>query len=270
MDLFDIRNKIAVITGGTGTLGFSLLEYLLKKGVKIALLSRSYEKAHGLIKPFINDDLPIKIYQVDVFSQTELKSTATKIIEKFKRVDFLINAVGGNIDGATIPLGKSIFDLNEKAFDKVVELNLKGTILPTLVFAEQMTKQKSGSVVNFSSLSVSRVMTRVVGYSAAKAAMENFTRSMAVEMALSFGDQVRINAIAPGVFLANQNRSLLVNADGSYTERGKLIIDNTPMKRFGLPHELHGAVHFLCCEASKFVTGIVLPIDGGINIFSGV
>ncbi|MCY4160482.1 MAG: SDR family oxidoreductase [Flavobacteriaceae bacterium] len=270
MNLFDIRNKVFVITGGTGTLGFSLIQYLIACGAKIALLTRSKDKAQHLISSDSFSKTSIRVYQVDVLKTTELQSTSEKIMEDFKCVDVLINAVGGNVPGATIPDDGSVFDMKESDFDRVMDLNLKGTLLPTLVFGQLMSGQKSGSIINFSSLTVTRVMTRVVGYSAAKAAMENFTRWMSVDMALKYNDAIRVNAIAPGVFIANQNRSLLTNADGSYTPRGQAIIRNTPMKRFGLPHELHGSVHFLACEASKFVTGIVLPIDGGISIYSGI
>ncbi|MCY4216253.1 MAG: SDR family oxidoreductase [Flavobacteriaceae bacterium] len=270
MDLFDIRNKVFVITGGTGTLGFSLITYLIQCGAKIALLTRSLNKAQNLISSHEFSHRLIRAYQVDVLKKSELENTSEKIIEDFECIDVLINAVGGNLSGATIPDAGSVFDMEESDFDRVVDLNLKGTVLPTLVFGQLMSKQKSTSIINYSSLSVNRVMTRVVGYSAAKAAMENFTRWMSVDMALKYGDRLRVNAIAPGVFIANQNRSLLTKADGSYTPRGQAIIRNTPMKRFGLPHELHGAVHFLASEASKFITGIVLPIDGGISIYSGV
>ena len=149
-------------------------------------------------------------------------------------------------------------------------MNLKGTILPSIVFGEIIAKQGKGSIVNYSSMTVDRVMTRVVGYSSAKAAMENFTRWMAVEMALKFGEGIRVNAIAPGFFIGKQNKKLLLNKDGSLTDRGKKIIQNTPMKRFGKPEELNGVIHFLCSDSSKFITGAVLPVDGGFSAFSGV
>ena len=172
--------------------------------------------------------------------------------------------------GATIAVDQTIFDLSIDDFKKVTELNLNGSVIPSLVFGEIMAQQKSGSIINYSSMSVERVITRVVGYSASKAGIENFTRWMAVEMALKFGSGVRVNAIAPGFFVGNQNRALLLNEDGSYTERGDTIIRNTPMKRFGEAEELNGAIHFLCSEAAKFITGVVLPIDGGFSAFSGV
>ena len=160
--------------------------------------------------------------------------------------------------------------MSETDFDEVVDLNLKGTILPSIVFGEVMAKQGKGSIVNYSSMAVDRVITRVVGYSAAKAAMENFTKWMAVEMALKFGDGIRVNAIAPGFFIGKQNKNLLLNDDGSHTERGEKIIRNTPMRRFGKAEELSGAIHFLCSDSSCFVTGIVLPVDGGFSAYSGV
>ena len=192
------------------------------------------------------------------------------MVKSFDRIDVLVNAVGGNLPGAVIPDSKSIFDLSENDFDEVVDLNLKGTIMPSVVFGKVMAKQASGSIINYSSMTVDRAITRVVGYSAAKAAMENFTRWMAVEMALKFGDGIRVNAIAPGFFIGKQNKKLLLNEDGSLTERGEKIIRNTPMKRFGNADELSGAIHFLSSESSSFITGIVLPVDGGFSAYSGV
>jgi NAD(P)-dependent dehydrogenase (short-subunit alcohol dehydrogenase family) len=203
-------------------------------------------------------------------SQSQLIEIRTKILDEFGRIDSLINAVGGNLPGAVIPDHKSIFDMSETDFDEVVDLNLKGTLLPSIVFGKVMAEQGKGSIVNYSSMSVDRVITRVVGYSAAKAAMENFTRWMAVEMALKFGDGVRVNAIAPGFFIGKQNRDLLLNKDGSLTERGEKIIRNTPMARFGKAEELSGAIHFLCSDSAAFVTGIVLAVDGGFSAYTGV
>jgi len=212
----------------------------------------------------------VEAYQVDVLNKAELEATASKIVARFGTIDALINAVGGNLQGATIPDDKTIFDLSENDFDTVLNLNLKGTILPSIVFGKVMSQNGKGAIVNYSSMAVDRAITRVVGYSAAKAAMENFTRWMAVEMALKFGDGLRVNAIAPGFFIAKQNQRLLTNEDGSLTERGQKIINNTPMRRFGKPEELNGAIQFLCSESASFITGAVLPIDGGFNAFSGV
>ena len=172
--------------------------------------------------------------------------------------------------GATIAVDQTIFDLSMDDFKKVTELNLNGSVIPSLIFGKIMAEQGRGSIINYSSMSVDRVITRVVGYSASKAGIENFTRWMAVEMALKFGPSVRVNAIAPGFFVGNQNRALLLNEDGTYTDRGDTIIRNTPMRRFGEAEELNGAIHFLCSDAAKFITGVVLPIDGGFSAFSGV
>ena len=210
------------------------------------------------------------IIKCDVLSKKSIQDICLKIIQKWKRVDILLNAAGGNMPGATIGIDQNIFDLSIEDFEKVTELNLNGSVIPCLVFGEIMSKQGSGVIINYSSMSVDRVITRVVGYSASKAAIENFTRWMAVEMALKFNGKIRVNAIAPGFFIGNQNRALLINNDGSYTDRGNTIIKNTPMGRFGEAKELNGAIQFLCSDAASFITGIVLPIDGGFSSFSGV
>ena len=172
--------------------------------------------------------------------------------------------------GATIGPDQTIFDLSIDAFKKVSELNLTGSVLPSLVMGEQMSQQKQGVIINISSMTAQKAISRVVGYSAAKAAIDNFTKWMAVEMALKFGEGLRVNAIAPGFFIGDQNRALLLNEDGSLTNRGKTIIDHTPMGRFGEAEELNGTIHWLCSDASKFVTGVVVPIDGGFSAYSGV
>ena len=173
--------------------------------------------------------------------------------------------------GATIGENQTIFDVNIDHFKKVVDLNLFGSILPALVFGKEMVKNKQGVIINISSMTAQSAITRVVGYSASKAAIDNFTKWMAVEMATKFGEGLRVNAIAPGFFIGNQNRDLLINKEtGAYTDRGDTIIRNTPMKRFGETEELNGSIHYLCSDASKFVTGIVVPIDGGFSAFSGV
>jgi NAD(P)-dependent dehydrogenase (short-subunit alcohol dehydrogenase family) len=181
-----------------------------------------------------------------------------------------INAAGGHLPGAIIGIDQNIFDLKIEQFKKVTDLNLHGTVLPTLIFGKSMADRKSGSIINISSMAVQSAITRAVGYSAAKAAIENFTRWMAVEMAQKFGSGIRANAIAPGFLLTEQNRALLTNADGSLRERGKTIINLTPFKRFGNPDELIGTVLWLASDASKFVTGAIIPIDGGFSAFSGV
>jgi NAD(P)-dependent dehydrogenase (short-subunit alcohol dehydrogenase family) len=191
-------------------------------------------------------------------------------VDEFGTIDILINAAGGNMPGATIPPDKNFFDLKIEDFQKVVDLNLHGSVIPTKVFSEVMVKNKKGVVINISSMASIRIITRVLGYSAAKAAVDNFTKWMAVEMAKKFGEGFRVNAIAPGFFITEQNRSLLTNADGTLTARGQAVIQQTPFGRFGEPEELNGTLIWLCSDAAKFVTGVVVPVDGGFSVFSGV
>jgi len=270
MNLFDIKDKVAVITGGTGVLGSSIASHLGASGAKIVILGRNQDtidKSINLLKESGCDALGIA---ADILNKESLETAREKIIANYGKIDILLNAAGGNLPGATISEDQTIFDLSMDSFQTVTDLNLNGTVLPSIVFGELMAKQKEGVIINFSSMTVERAVTRVVGYSASKAAMENFTRWMAVEMATKFSDKIRVNAIAPGFFIGNQNRKLLTNEDGSYSPRGNSIINSTPMKRFGEADELAGAIHFLCSKASQFITGIVLPVDGGFSAFSGV
>ena len=270
MSLFDIKDRVAVITGGYGILGSSMAKCLAREGAHVVIVGRNEEKGQALVKELSASGKEALFCQADVLNREELERAKEAILAKYGHIDVLINAAGGNMPGATIAPGQTIFDLNLEHFGKVTDLNLNGTVLPTLVFADQMVKQKKGSVINISSMSAQGVITRVVGYSAAKAAIDNFTRWMAVEMAKKFGEGIRVNAIAPGFFLTEQNRTLLTNPDGSWTDRAKDVIRATPFGRMGEPEELNGAIVYLASDASKFVTGTVLPIDGGFSIFSGV
>lgn len=267
--MFSIQDKIIIITGATGALGGAIALSMAKAKGKIVILGRNDDLLTQSLSELRKYTLA-EAFCVDVMSRNELEDVREKIINQFGRIDVLINAVGGNLPGAVIPDDRSIFDMSESDFDEVVDLNLKGTLIPSIVFGKVMQLQGKGAIVNYSSMAVDRIITRVVGYSAAKAAMENFTKWMAVEMALKFGDGIRVNAIAPGFFIGKQNRDLLLNKDGSLTERGEKIIRNTPMKRFGEADELSGALHFLCSDSASFVTGIVLPVDGGFSAYSGV
>lgn len=267
--MFEIQDKVIVITGATGALGGALALSLAKAKAHLVILGRNQELLDELSSK-LNTLTVVKTYTVNVMDRMDLIRVREEMKSHFDRIDVLINAVGGNLPGAVIPDDKSIFDLSETDFDQVVDLNLKGTLLPSIVFGEVMSQKGKGSIINYSSMAVDRVITRVLGYSASKAAMENFTRWMAVEMALKFGDGIRVNAIAPGFFIGKQNRDLLLNKDGSLTSRGEKIIRNTPMQRFGEAEELNGPIHFLCSDSASFVTGIVLPVDGGFGVFSGV
>ena len=206
--------------------------------------------------------------QADVLNIDQLEQACATIMEKFGRVDALLNAAGGNMPGATIAPDKTIFDLDADAFQQVMNLNLTGTLIPTQVFLKPMARQKHGAVVNFSSMSAFRPLTRVAGYGVAKAGVSNFTAYMATEVAKKFSPDIRVNAIAPGFFLTEQNRTLLTNEDGSWTERGHDIIRQTPMNRMGNPDDLFGTIHYLISDASRFVTGTVAVVDGGFNVFS--
>lgn len=270
VNLFDISEKVIVITGGAGALGGSMASYLLTQGAKIAILDLFPESVEQRVVELKKIAPGVIGIPGSVLDKGHLEKAKSEILEKWGKIDALINAAGGNMPGATIGEDQTIFDLKMEDFKKVAELNLNGSVLPSIVFGEVMAGQAFGSIINISSMTATQAVTRVVGYSASKAAIDNFTKWMATEMALKFEGSVRVNAIAPGFFIGNQNRALLTNPDGTYTERGHTIIKNTPMKRFGDADELNGAIHWLISDAASFVTGTIVPIDGGFSAFSGV
>ena len=206
----------------------------------------------------------------DVLNVEALKTVADAVVAQWDKVDILLNIAGGNLPGATLMPDQEFFDMDLADWDKVTQLNMNGTVYPSYVFGKIMAAQKSGSIVNVSSMAALQSMTRVPGYSAAKAAVGNFTQWLAMEMSMKYGDGIRVNGIAPGFFIGEQNRKVLINPDGSLTDRSLKVIANTPMRRFGDINELNGAVQFLCSEAASFITGVVLPVDGGFSTFSGV
>ena len=268
--MFHLKNKTAIITGGAGILGSAMAKGLAQAGAKVAILSRSASKVEATVNQLKVQGATAIALIADVLEESQLKKAQEKIMKEWGRIDILINAAGGNQKGATIMPDQSIFDLSLDDFSKVVDLNLKGTVLPTKVFAEAMVRQKKGCIINISSMAAQQAITRVMGYSASKAAIDNFTKWMAVEMAHKYGEGIRVNAVAPGFFIAEQNRSLLLNEDGTLTSRGQTIINETPFKRFGEPKELISTVMWLCSDASSFITGIIVPVDGGFSAFSGV
>jgi len=270
MNLFDLDNKVILITGGCGILGGEIAKYLLEQQATIILLHYKEEPLKQAVKDLKNISSKVDGFLCNVVDEKSLQSVASKIMSTYGKIDVLINAAGGNKPGATVGPDQSVFDVDVAQFKQVIDLNLFGSIIPSLVFGKEMAKNKNGVILNVSSMAADRAITRVMGYSASKAAIDNFTKWMSVELAQKYGDGMRVNAIAPGFFIGNQNRALLTNEDGSYTDRGNTIISNTPMNRFGETNELNGAVHYLCSDASKFVTGIVIPIDGGFSAFSGV
>lgn len=266
--LFNIQDKVVVITGGTGVLGASMVEYLAAHGAKVAVLARNKQKGDELIESVKKNGGEAIFLQTDVTNEEVLTQNAEDIIKAYGKIDVLINGAGGNMPGATIGPNNNIFELKIDDFRNVVDLNLMGTVIPTVVFSKYMVEAKQGNIINISSASAIRPLTRVAGYGAAKAAVANFTKYMAGEMAFKFGEEFRVNALCPGFFITEQNRTLLTNEDGSYTDRGNTIISHTPFKRFGQPEELLGTLHYLVSDASKFVTGTVAIVDGGFDAFS--
>ena len=267
-NLFDIKGNVTVITGGTGVLGRAIAKYLALNGAKVVILGRKEDVGNQIAADICAEGGECEFMKTDVLNVEVVRKNCEDILAKYGRVDTLLNAAGGNMPGATIPPDKTIFDLQPDQFQTVLDLNLTGTVIPTQIFLEPMVKQGKGAVINFSSMAAFRPMTRVAGYAAAKAGISNFTAYMATECAKKFGEGIRVNAIAPGFFLTEQNRSLLTNPDGSYTQRGQDVIRQTPFGRMGEPEELCGTIHYLMSDASKFVTGTVAVVDGGFNIFA--
>ncbi len=267
-NLFCIENKVIVITGGCGVLGSDMAQYLADQGAKVVILDRVKDKGEELVAKIKSQGNEVLFLSTDVLNKQVLEQNRDEIIKTYGRIDVLVNAAGGNMPGATIAPDKTVFDLEIDDFKKVVDLNLFGTAIPTMIFAKAMVDNGAGNIINIASESALRPLTRVVGYGAAKAAVANFTKYMAGELALKFGEKFRVNALAPGFFITEQNRTLLTNPDGSYTDRAKTILAHTPFNRFGEADELLGSLHYLISDASKFVSGTILVIDGGFDAFS--
>ena len=267
-NLFDIKDNVTVITGGTGVLGRAIAKYLALNGAKVVILGRKEEIGQEIVADIKAAGGQCEFLKTDVMNQEVVQQNCDYIVEKYGRIDTLLNAAGGNMKGATIAPDQNFFDLEASQFQTVLNLNLTGTVIPTQVFLKPMVAQGKGSIINFSSMAAFRPMTRVCGYAAAKAGISNFTAFMATECAKKFGEGIRVNAIAPGFFITEQNRSLLTNPDGSFTQRGQDVIRQTPFGRMGEPEELCGTIHYLMSDAAKFVTGTVAVVDGGFNAFA--
>ncbi len=269
-ELFSIKDKVTVISGGTGVLGGSLATHFLKEGAKVVVLGTKQEKVDAAVAELQQINQQVIGFECNVLDQQKLESVAASIVAAWGKIDVLLNIAGGNMPKASLSADQNFFDLNLEGWDEVTDLNIKGTVYPSQVFGRQMAVQGTGVIINISSVSAVQAMTRVPGYSAAKAAIDNFTKWLATDMAIKYKGGIRVNSVRPGFFLGNQNRALLINPDGSLTQRSNHIIYKTPMRRFGEIDELNGTVQFLCSEAAKFITGTIVDVDGGFGVFSGV
>jgi NAD(P)-dependent dehydrogenase (short-subunit alcohol dehydrogenase family) len=266
---FELKDRVAVVTGGYGVLGGSMADALAGAGARVAVLGRNREAAAAKVEALRASGASAMALVASALDEGELRAAREAVVKEWGGVDILVNAAGGNVARARTD-NVTPFKLPLDAFDEVLRLNLHGTVYPTLVFAEAMVERKKGSVVNISSMAAQKPLKGVSGYSAAKAGVDSFTRWLAVELARHHGPGLRVNAIAPGFFVTKQNRAVLVSPDGSPTDRGRSILARTPMGRFGDPSELSGALLWLCSDAASFVTGVVIPVDGGFSADGGI
>ncbi len=267
---FDITDKVAVITGAGGIICGAMAREMAKKGAKIALLDLMIENAEKIAEEICAAGGEAIAIKTNVLERESLEEAKAKVLEKFSRIDILINGAGGNKPQATVSKDLDFFHLDLDAFKWVFDLNVTGAVLTTMVFGEVFAKQGEGNVINIASMSSYHPLTNTVAYCGAKAAVANFTEWMATHFNQNYGNNIRVNAIAPGFLLTNQNRFLLTNEDGSATDRGQRVLAKTPMGRYGEPEEMVGPVIFLCSDAASFVNGAVLPVDGGFSSYWGV
>jgi NAD(P)-dependent dehydrogenase (short-subunit alcohol dehydrogenase family) len=269
-DLFTLKNKVIVVTGATGVLGGSFVEAISKQGATVLLIGQNESVGEERATFIRNQGGEAVFLKANVLVEAELEAAKNKALETYGTIHGLVNGAGGNLPEGVLSPDQDVFTMNMEGMKKTMELNVWGTLLPVQVFGPAIAKSGVGSIVNISSVNSKRTVTRGLGYSMGKAAIDLYTKWFAVEMANRYGDAVRINSIMPGFFLTKQNKNLLTKEDGSLTERGNLIIKNTPFKRFGSPDELTGALIWLLSDASKFVTGMDIGVDGGFTINSGV
>jgi NAD(P)-dependent dehydrogenase (short-subunit alcohol dehydrogenase family) len=267
---FDLTGRVAVVTGGAGTLGLAMARGLAAAGASVALLGRRGPVAEDAAAGLRAEGFDALGIAADVLDPASLAAAAARVDEAWGRCDVLLAAAGGNRPDAVVFGDRDLFGLTPEAFRQVVELNLDGTLLSVQAFAPAMVRARQGSIITISSMAAQKPLTRVVGYGAAKAAVDNLTRWLAVHLAQTYGEGLRINAIAPGFFVGEQNRALLLQADGTPTDRGRTILAHTPMGRFGDPADLVGTAVWLASDATRFVTGVVVPVDGGYAAFGGV
>jgi NAD(P)-dependent dehydrogenase (short-subunit alcohol dehydrogenase family) len=269
-NLFDIKGTKILFSGATGVLGASMAMYLAQQGAELLILGRTPDKVNALRDQILAQGGKAWGYYADVTDEESLEKVGQLIAAQHESIAVLINAAGGNMPGAVIRPDQTFLDLDTEALKQVMDLNYLGTVFPIKAFLPLLLKNQSGTILNISSMAASRPMTRVIGYASAKAAIDNLTKWLAVELSTKYGPNFRVNALAPGFFLTEQNRTLLTEEDGSLTQRGQQIISHTPMDRFGNPEDLLGALHWLCSDASAFVTGSVVAVDGGFSAYAGV
>ena len=271
-ELFGLDGRVAVVTGGSGAIGRTMVEALLGAGARVAVLGRRGEACETVCHQLDTAGTSTLVLAADVLEESGLIDVRHRILEQWGRIDMLVCAAGGNVPAATLSEGQSFFELGVQGFRDVLDLNLLGTVLPCQVFGAAMVDPGggNGTIVTISSMAAQRALTRVAGYSAAKGAIESFTRWLAVDLARRYGSGLRVNAIAPGFFLGEQNRALLTTPDGRLTARGERIVALTPAGRFGDVRELASTLVWLCGPGSSFVNGVVVPVDGGFSAFSGV
>lgn len=269
-NLFDIKGKVVVMTGACGVLGETIVSYFAAQGAKVVLLDleRTREKGEAIVGAIRHSGGEAMFLPTNVLEESVLEENRQAIEAAWGGIDILLNAAGGNMGPANVSPEQTIFDLDIEATRRVVDLNIFGTILPTKIFAKSLVARGKGSIINFCSMSSFRPLTRVAGYGVAKAGMASWTQWLAGELCAKFGEGIRVNAIAPGFLLTNQNRTLLTNPDGSLTDRSHKILAHTPFGRFLEPDELVGALHYLASDASKGVTGTIVAVDGGFNAFT--
>lgn len=266
---FDLSDRVVVVTGGYGVLGGTLASGLAAAGARVAVLGRRADAAQGKAEEIRAAGGQAMALVADALDERQLRDARAEVLKAWGRIDALVNAAGGNVARARND-ARPVFEVPMDAYDEVLRLNLHGSVVPSMVFGEAMAQAASGSIVNISSMAAIRAISGVMGYTVAKAGIDAFTRWLAVDLARRYGDGVRVNAIAPGFFVSEQNRAVLLNPDGSHTERARTILAHTPMGRFGRPSELVGAVQWLVSDAASFVTGVVIPVDGGFSTFGGV
>ena len=269
-ELFSLKDKVIIVSGGTGILGGAFVKAIAEQQAKVVIIGRNEQLGNSRVSEINNNGGNAIFIAADVLDETQLKNAREKIIATYGRIDGLVNAAGGNIPAGVLPPERDVFDLNIEGVKSAMDLNLWGTIIPVQIFGPEIAKSGNGSIVNISSVSTQQAVTRVLGYSMGKTAVDCYTKWFALEMANRYGDTIRMNSIMPGFFLTEQNRALLTVPDGTLTERGNAIIRQTPFKRFGNPDELTGALIWLLSDASKFVTGSIITVDGGFTINSGI